>query len=268
VACIVLEWGGVNFRPLWMLLVFLLLGEGARADIPFEFHDGLVWVKVETPGRSFHFVLDSGAGSSLLNLQTAAALGLKMGRAVSVLGVGSRDGARYVEGFEGKLCDVPLGSSMLVMDLSVPSRACGRTIDGLIGADFFRGRIVEIDFKKRLIRLVEHSEADAPGSLRIIDRNGAFCVPIEVNGGKPAWVRLDTGCNTALQFVIDRHGAAGCAGAGEVRLGAERLDGVKIGLHQREIFPGESGLLGTGILSKFKVTIDLKANRLLLASAS
>ena len=258
--------------------IFLVEDVHAAGDIPFEFRDGLIWVKVETPARSFNFVLDSGAGASVVNLQTAASLGLKMGRALSVLGVDSQMPARYADGFAGRVGGVPVNGSMLAIDLGEASRSCGRRIDGLIGVDWFREKVVEIDFRRKTIRLVERPQTSAEGgSLPIIDRNGAFCVPVGVNGRKPCWVRLDTGCNTALQFVVDRRTASawlrtsiglaassGRLACGEVQLGDKRLDGVKIALHEREIFPGESGLLGTGILSKFRVTIDLRANRLFL----
>ena len=35
-----------------------------------------------------------------------------------------------------------------------------------------------------------------------------------------------------------------------------RVSGVHAGLHEREFFPGEAGLLGTGILSHFTITVD------------
>lgn len=250
----------------------------STGSIPFEFRDGLIWVQVETPSGPLHFVLDSGAGASVIDSRAAAVLGLKMGRAQAVLGVDSRAVARNAEGFAGKVGEIPLNGSMLAIDLGNVSQTCWRRIDGLIGADWLRGRVVEIDFKRKCFRLVETPLAAAGNFLPIKDWNGAFCVPIEVNGGKRCWVRLDTGCNTALQFVVDRRTASqwlrtsiglaatqGLSAGGEVQLGSQRLEGVKIGVHETEIFPGESGLLGTGILSKFKVTMDLRANRLFLA---
>jgi hypothetical protein len=258
--------------------LFLVQDIHASIEIPFEFRDGLIWVKVETGARSCNFVLDSGAGVSVIDARAAASLGLKMGKELPVLGVDSGSVARAVDGFAGRVGEIPVSGSMLAIDLSIPSRACCQRIDGLIGADWFRGRVVEIDFKKRCLKILERPESSPADSLPIIARNGAFCVRIAVNGAKPCWVRLDTGCNTPLQFVVDRRtenawlsasvglaaSSARCA-RGQVQLGDKRLDGVKVALHDQEIFPRESGLLGTGILSRFKVTIDLKANRLLLA---
>jgi hypothetical protein len=89
---------------------------------------------------------------------------------------------------------------------------------------------------------------------------------------------VDTGCNTALQWVAAPAAAGksvpatiGLASGGansictEVQLGSERLTGVKVGLHAQPIFPGEAGLLGGGVLSRFaSVTFDAPGQRLLL----
>ena len=55
-------------------------------------------------------------------------------------------------------------------------------VDGLLGQDFFRGRIVQIDFRKKRVRLLDR--ADAAGSLVLPIRfqNGAMCVPVSVAG--------------------------------------------------------------------------------------
>jgi len=50
-----------------------------------------------------------------------------------------------------------------------------------------------------------------------------------------------------------------------VVLGELEFEKVPTGLHDAAIFPGEAGLLGNGLLSRFStVTIDDKAGRLLL----
>ena len=50
----------------------------------------------------------------------------------------------------------------------------------------------------------------------------------------------------------------------DVLLGSERLSAVKTGVHQQPIFSGEAGLLGNGLLSQFRVTVDAGKSRLLL----
>jgi len=50
-----------------------------------------------------------------------------------------------------------------------------------------------------------------------------------------------------------------------VGIGEHEFERVPTGLHERAIFPGEAGLLGNDLLSRFStVTIDAKAARLIL----
>ncbi len=54
-----------------------------------------------------------------------------------------------------------------------------------------------------------------------------------------------------------------------IHLGGWRIDDVPTGLHHDAIFPGESGLLGNGLLATFGVvTIDAKSGHLFLGRSS
>jgi len=92
-------------------------------------------------------------------------------------------------------------------------------------------------------------------------------------------MRVDTGCSSALQWVVSgRKTAAGNGGISvglieldipatttTVKLGSMTFDSVPTGLHRRPIFSGESGLLGNGLLTRFeRVTFDIKFGRLVL----
>jgi hypothetical protein len=104
-------------------------------------------------------------------------------------------------------------------------------------------------------------------------------VPISVNGRENQWVRLDTGCATALQWVTSAVRTEQCGqkmaiGLAEisipqsettVKIGGHEFGKVPTGLHQTAIFPGEAGLLGNALLSRFsRVTIDAKKCRMIL----
>jgi hypothetical protein len=103
-------------------------------------------------------------------------------------------------------------------------------------------------------------------------------VPVGVNDASPQWVRLDTGCATALQWVDESARPAKARGApaiglaaglpsclATVQLGVMRFERVPTGFHRDEIFRGERGLLGNGLLARFsRVTIDSRAGRLVL----
>jgi hypothetical protein len=48
-----------------------------------------------------------------------------------------------------------------------------------------------------------------------------------------------------------------------VQLGKQSFKAVITGVHREPIFPGEAGLLGNGLLSKFRLTIDQPGNRVI-----
>ena len=262
-------------------LILLPRGQAAT-EIPFEHRDGLIWLKVTAAGRAepLRFLLDSGAGATVLDLRAARALGAEIGRPLTVHGVGGRGTAFRVKSTPLSLASVPLPDPGFAMDLSTVSAACGKRIDGLLGADFFRKHIVQIDFRAEKIRLLSRGELPPAGgeTLPLAQRGDALCVRLSVNGQRPAWVRVDTGCDAALEWVTQdtgrekRSGPSVAATRGSrrripaaVQLGALTIGSVSTGLHDTAIFPGEGGLLGNGLLARFTVTFDTAKGRLFLA---
>ena len=276
---------GVPPRRLSFILTLALLcanGLFAATPIPFQFRDGMIWLKVAVAGKSepLNFLLDSGAGASVLDLAAAKRLGLKLGASQNVQGIHSRSVAFRVEGFAAHAASIAIPSSLLAVDLSEPSASCHRRIDGLLGADFFRDRIVQIDFAAQTIRLLLRDEVNAAGCeiLPLTTRNDALCARVSVDGNAPEWLRLDTGCNTALEWVVtgDKAKKLGLTTLGlnagsvpefhtDVQLGAQRIAAVKTGIHTGQMFAGESGLIGNGLLSQFQVTVDAAKSRVLLS---
>jgi hypothetical protein len=51
---------------------------GSGREFPFEFREGLIWVKVRVPqsAEPLNFLLDSGAGASVVSVRAAKQLGL------------------------------------------------------------------------------------------------------------------------------------------------------------------------------------------------
>ncbi|MGO8677372.1 MAG: hypothetical protein ACLQVX_16060 [Limisphaerales bacterium] len=259
------------------------LGERPAAlEIPFEFRDGLIWLEVRTPQsrQPLQFILDSGAEVSTLNLSTAKRLHLPLGTPVLVEGVDTVSKGFWPQFLAVGIDGIELPGEYLVVDLSRVSRSCRRAVDGLVGADFFSRRVVRIDFAARRIQVLEEARPSRTSEIvRLESRGGGMRVPVSVNGGAEQWMRLDTGCATALEWVTSAVGsgqgstqiAVALKGpsipmihAG-VRFGKNDFPSVPTGLHPHEIFPGESGLIGNGVLGRFaSVTIDVAAGRLIL----
>lgn len=254
----------------------------AATPVPLQFRDGLIWLKVEVAGQGepLNFLLDSGAGASVLDLSAARRIGVALGSRQNVQGVQGRGVAFRVENFTAHATGVAIARSLLAVDLSGPSRACHQRIDGLLGADFFRNRIVQIDFASQTLRLLQRGEVQEARCeiLPLTVRNDVLCARVSVEGNAPEWLRLDTGCNTSLEWVATGAKAKklGLTTIGlnsglaheirtDVQLGTKRITAVKTGIHTDQMFAGEAGLIGNGLLSRFTVTIDPAKRRCLLA---
>ena len=256
-------------------------GSEVEAEFPFELRDGFIWVTAiarESPAP-LNFILDSGAVASTMDASSAARLGLRGGERVTVNGVGSSTAGVWPQHLNARIGSVRLPKSYLVVDLGHLQASCQRSITGLIGADFFQSKIVQIDFTRNRIRLFR-SATSIPGErIELRKRRGIWQVPLSVNGLTRAWFRLDTGCASALQWVVT--GAAPKTTSSKVTvaltemslpttetrvtLGATNLGNLPTTIHRSEIFAGESGLAGVGLLSRFAaVTLDARADCLIL----
>jgi len=268
-----------------LLAIALLQAQAAQdsaTEIPLEFREGLIWIKaaISPSAKPLNLLLDTGAGASVINRSAADRLGLKLGSAITVRGV-----ATTLTGYKLKDVSVHAGAAVLpadyiAVDLGKLSGSCQQPVDGLLGADFFRGRAVQLDFQEQKLRILEPDQVPTSGEILPLQlRPCGMRVPITVNGQKRQWVRLDTGCASALQWVTSRVRSQDCnpkvaIGLAEVSIpqtettvaiGQQKFADVPTGLHEKPIFQGEAGLLGNGLLFRFSsITIDAKSGRLIL----
>jgi Aspartyl protease len=241
-------------------------------------------LKVELAGKKerLNFLLDSGASVSAIDLHTAHTYGVNLGDRQSVEGVSGQGFAYRVNDFQAMAGAIALPKSVVAIDLGTVSECCQQHIDGIVGVDFFRDRIVQIDFNAGKICLLKNCEVSTANcdTLPIRMCNGAFCVPVRVAGNPVQWMRLDTGCDSALEWVVRgpekrRMGgpSIGLSAASvhyintSARVGKHSFNDIAAGIHTKQIFPGEDGLLGNGLLSKFCLTIDERKSRVVFEMA-
>jgi hypothetical protein len=265
------------------LLATLLLPLSVRSEILGEiqsqYREGLIWLKVDLVRKSepLNFLLDSGAGISVIDLRTARCIGVHLGNRQIVQGVNGQGSAYRVNDLQAVCGGLALPKSVLAVDLRALSDRCEQPVDGILGVNFFRSRIVQIDFIEGRVRILEKCDPNLANCeiLPIRICNDAFCVPVRVAGNPAQWMRLDTGCDAALEWVIcatemRRTGRSfGLSGVSvrhintSVQLGKQCFNAVTTGVHREQIFPGEDGLLGNGLLSKFRLTIDQPGKRVI-----
>jgi len=158
---------------------------------------------------------------------------------------------------------------------------------GIIPWQFFDKKIIEISFSKRYINELSGTmDLHGYDSIKIVVKNGDLGIPVfvSVQGKKiTEFLTIDTGCNNTIKFtnsIISKYGIkSDGAFLGEARFGSrDRLqkeiyfmsDTIQVGkyflmqknnvafcLDKQTQYPF-SGLLGTGILEKFDIVLDLK----------
>ena len=272
-------------------------------QVVFESFSGLILVPVTIDGSPpLDFVLDSGASSSAITDPfLAEALGLEFASAGLARGAGA--GATEVritdevsiasQGFE--ILRVPL----VVHDIGVLiAGMAGRDLDGFLGSEVFLNYVVEVDPGSR--RLVLHdpltfSYEGGGLSMPLEVVSGRPVVEARVvlrEGRKPLPVRLllDTGSNRVLTLIrgskrqlrpsgaTTREDTIGVTGSASVEIGPiESIDmgGVlarRIEVAWMEEFrvaptrtiPGLNGIVGNGLLSRFRAIYDYRGGRLIL----
>src|SRR5688500_5064348 len=88
------------------------------AEFPFAFRDGFLWIEVNVPQSKepLNFLVDTGAGVSVINLRTAQRLGLKRGERVKVHGVHSTMNGYWPTRLPAKIGEVVLPNEYLAVD--------------------------------------------------------------------------------------------------------------------------------------------------------
>ena len=129
----------------------------APIEIPFEMVTRHIIVKVKiNNSRPLSFVFDTGDKVGIIDLNRAKELGLKLGREVRVGGAGPgqlvgatvEDSSWSLEGLNNFSQPV-----MLALPLESLSTRSGYDLDGIIGSDFIKQFVVEVDYQARVLRL-------------------------------------------------------------------------------------------------------------------
>ncbi len=269
----------------WLFIALFLLtcpfSRVSGGDFRFRFVDNLVWVDVHSkaPGKTFHFLLDSGAGVTFVDSDCARQLGLKLGRPEIVQSVQGRTKGWKVRNLNLTVGDNPLPKTALVVDLSAVGRVLGKRIDGLIGIDFFDKRAVQLDYRAGRARIFDrYTPENGATVIPLQHRNSILCARLELNNVRSQWLRIDTGCSEALHWAGKSARRSRSSRSTTVALnpskvsfrevaikwGGRELGVVRAGLHRNEFFRGEDGLLGNGFFSRYRATIDARKRRLIL----
>ena len=193
----------------WSLGLALALTLGAPAmatEIPAEFHDGLIFVRAAIgSGAPGVFLLDTGAGISVLDARFARAASVTLGDPVNLVGGGGAATARRAENVRLTLAggQVEAAVDPTVADLSRIDRGMRVHLDGILGDDVLRRYVVTLDYRGGLVRFQAPEEVSAPADAV---RMGGVTAPFvsahlqQAGRGADADFQIDTGSNTAIEL--------------------------------------------------------------------
>lgn len=270
--------------------------------IPFELTNRHIVLNVKVNNsRPLSFLLDTGDQYAIIDLDRAKELGLTLQGAVRMGGAGSalstgafvRDASFTIHGFAG--FSQPVTMALPIFNLS---QGLGRDFDGIIGGEFIKEFVLELDYQARLIKLHDKDKFDYTGrgeSIPIRLNHGhpiieAEVTPIGCDPIKGKFV-LDIGSGGALAlyspFVTERNllggtlktiKAFGAGAGGEITGRIGRVSELKIGTFRIKnpvtLFSQDkagafassalAGNIGAQVASKFKIFLDYSRERIIL----
>lgn len=194
-------------------------------------------------------------------------------------------------GFEAVLLSGPIllageeitAPAVAVSDLDVRAGLFPTPIAGVIGADVLRAYVVDVSY--RPCRLALHRPRTAARTaagmvLPLRWADGLPTISAAVSDGPRAWRSAfvpSTGADRAVRLSDGAARAPGAAKPGEVypygviiphlravSLGERLAENVEAGLVKADALPGAAGMLGPGLLDRYRLRFDFPGGRLLL----
>lgn len=261
-------------------------GAHPYADVPFDTAiGGLVVVQAALNGGApGAWVLDSGASVCVVDAALAERRGLERAGRGSVSGAGA---GRVVADTLAAPVRVEVGGvateceRTVVIDLAGPTEPLRQRIEGILGFDFLRLHVVEIDYGERRLRLHEPQSYRYVGSgrrvpLQFRGRQPYLAARITVGHGPPVerTLLVDTGSGDAVDdSLLLRSPRPTRTVQGGVGLGSRYpvtsgfLDAVEIGGFRFVDVPGVApgkALVGEAVLRRFTVILDYGRQEMIL----
>ncbi len=274
-----------------------------RASVPLALVQNVPLVEVALDGKPATFVLDTGAERSVIAAAAIPALGLARDPWVStgMRGIGGtpeQTANVLLRSFE--LGGVPLRRRAVNPTLSfavtpLPWQIAGRTVSGLLGADYLSPFDLDLDFPKNRLTLAETRDCgtapipwEPPHAVvpLLRPRPFTYLAPVRIDG-TTLQAQLDTGANVSLisargaaRLGVDlSQGTAGSArGVGRQRLPLVRRTFAAVSLGpivMRDVplalgappsgYPFDM-LLGMDLLQRQHLFVSYATDRLLIAT--
>jgi predicted aspartyl protease len=253
-----------------------------------------IYVPGVIAGQETELLVDTGAGITVLDNQFARKLNLKRFRAVTASGVGGTVTGSYVRVPSIRVGDLILRNVLAIaINLSPIARIVEHDIPVILGKEFFKSAVVEIDYPRSLLVCHRREGFRYKGDGRTVplrsSSSGLKKVRCQIEDLPSAWFQLDTGSGRSVsvfQEYAARHGILEGRTPRSTRIGGgvggfatESVASMRkftfAGFDLHEVpanFPTPdtgafvnkpyAGNLGGGILRRFHLWIDFDRNRM------
>ncbi len=274
---------------------FKFLNGFSAEDIPFRFIEDHLFLEVELGGKNTLWVLDSGAGATVVEKKFAESLGLEPMGNIKGKGAGAVVDASFTTLPAFSLPGVEFREQTVAMiDLHwLFSEWFGLDVAGILGFDFLSRMVTRIDYARELISFYHPDHFEYTGVGVVLDapvsQGNSFNLPLTVDGKYGGLWRLDTGAG-GMWFhypFAEKHGlldlpgvqgmSAGAGGSGthrRVQFNTIEFAGWTIEDPIISIPPGKgqgafadealTGNIGNSLLRHFVVYLDYKDERVIV----
>lgn len=183
-----------------------LLGRGP-AWTPLDLSSGAIFATGNINGHPVEMAIDSGASTTVLDVELARRLGIAVNAGGSVLGMsGAARPAMRAGGFLLSLADVQIDfpeNAALVLDLSAFAVG-GRSVQFLVGRELFESARLDLDFPKG--RLASSVKSAPSGAVRLPlshEPQDLRAVPVSIDGRPNISATFDLGAGLPFQVSRD-----------------------------------------------------------------
>ena len=277
----------------------VLMAKGAKkVEIPFERQDNFIIVKVLLQNLlPLRFIVDTGAEHTILTKkEISGLLQIPYERTITLMGTDMRTQiiAHIARKVTLQLPNITFEKDILVLDDDYLhlDRFAGLDVQGVIGAEAFRGFVVKFDFIKQIMTVYD------PSVFRPSDHRKFDELQIEITRSKPyltTTAQIQSDSTVILKLLVDTgaslsmllhtystpglvlppqtiRGNIGTGLGGELEGVVGRIRHIDIGPHRlpapvcnfhellqlsdSTFLNGRNGLIGSEILSRFNMIID------------
>lgn len=254
---------------------------------------GLIAFPARVGGAAIQAVVDSGAQYSAIDAGLAERLSLPAATPLPMVafGVSGAPSLTRAVRVDADLCAFSVkGLRAAILNLQPLSALTRQPFSLLLGRDFLRAVVVEADFPGRRAAVFAPARWTPPAQARAVavrSQAGGMMVEVRIEQGPPVEVMLDTGATGALALSETTARAAGLLDGRPMRfrrsvtLGGVAVDGVATARRlefagralddvEVQIYrpaanaPVPNGLLGLGVLERYRLALDLAGPRLFL----